>query len=145
MRTRASLAAADEIARVAVAEKRPRRLDERDLISRSRPPKLRPLHSTLGKEIPVSDELLSNLRNPWLLVGLAGQAVFSARFLVQWIQSERAGRSLIPDLFWNLSLVGSALLLAYALHRRDPVFALGQSAGFVVYARNLALRRREIA
>jgi lipid-A-disaccharide synthase-like uncharacterized protein len=93
----------------------------------------------------VSDELLEALRNPWLLVGLAGQAVFSARFVVQWIQSERAGRSVIPEVFWYLSLVGSALLLAYALHRHDPVFVLGQSAGFAVYARNLVLARKEVA
>jgi len=93
----------------------------------------------------VSDELSEALRNPWLLVGLAGQAVFSARFIVQWIQSERAGRSVIPEVFWHLSLLGSALLLAYALHRHDPVFVLGQAAGLVVYARNLALRRRELA
>ncbi len=93
----------------------------------------------------MSDELSEALRNPWLLVGLAGQAVFSARFIVQWIQSERAGRSVIPEVFWHLSLLGSALLLAYALHRHDPVFVLGQAAGLVVYARNLALRRRELA
>jgi lipid-A-disaccharide synthase-like uncharacterized protein len=91
----------------------------------------------------MSDELFEALRNPWLILGLAGQLVFSARFIVQWIQSERAGRSIVPDLFWYLSLLGSALLLIYSLHRRDLVFILGQSAGFVVYARNLALRRRE--
>jgi len=89
------------------------------------------------------DELLENLRNPWVIVGFAGQAVFSLRFIIQWIQSERAGRSIVPGAFWYLSLVGSALLLAYSLHRRDLVFILGQSFGFIVYTRNLALRRRE--
>jgi lipid-A-disaccharide synthase-like uncharacterized protein len=89
------------------------------------------------------DELIESLRNPWLIVGFLGQAVFASRFVVQWIQSERAGKSIIPDVFWYLSLVGSALLLAYSIHRRDLVFILGQSFGFMVYTRNLALRRKE--
>ena len=93
----------------------------------------------------MTDELLETLRNPWVIVGFAGQAIFSLRFIIQWIHSERAGRSLVPEVFWYLSIVGSALLLVYSLHRRDLVFILGQSAGFVVYARNLALRRREVA
>jgi lipid-A-disaccharide synthase-like uncharacterized protein len=90
------------------------------------------------------NELLEKLRDPWVIVGFAGQAVFSLRFIVQWIKSERAGRSIIPDAFWYLSIVGSALLLAYALYIRDPVIILGQAFGFIVYARNLALRRKEI-
>ncbi len=90
------------------------------------------------------NEILENLRNPWVIVGFAGQAVFSLRFVVQWVKSERAGRSIIPNAFWYLSIVGSGLLLIYALHIRDPVIILGQSFGFVVYARNLALRRKEI-
>jgi lipid-A-disaccharide synthase-like uncharacterized protein len=61
------------------------------------------------------------------------------------VQSERAGRSIVPDAFWYLSIAGSALLLIYSLHRRDLVFILGQSAGFLVYTRNLALRRKEAA
>ena len=91
------------------------------------------------------DQLLESVRNPWILLGLIGQVVFSARFLVQWIESERAGRSVVPDSFWWLSIAGSMLLLVYALWRRDPVFVLGQSAGFVIYARTLALRRRDPA
>jgi lipid-A-disaccharide synthase-like uncharacterized protein len=91
------------------------------------------------------NEMLESLRNPWILLGFAGQAVFSLRFLVQWIESERAGRSVVPDAFWYLSIAGSSLLLAYALWRRDLVFTLGQSMGFFVYARNLALRRRNPA
>ncbi len=78
-----------------------------------------------------------------LLVGLVGQGLFTARFLVQWIASERAGRSVIPLSFWFLSLGGSAVLLGYALYRRDPVFILGQSLGTVIYLRNLALVFRE--
>jgi lipid-A-disaccharide synthase-like uncharacterized protein len=89
------------------------------------------------------NEMLDSLRNPWVIFGFLGQAVFSLRFLVQWIQSERAGRSVVPDAFWYLSIVGSMLLLVYALYRRDVVFTLGQSMGFVVYARNLALRKRD--
>lgn len=79
----------------------------------------------------------------WLAVGFAGQAAFSSRFLVQWAVSERRKRSVIPVSFWWLSLVGGVLLLSYALARRDPVFILGQTAGVVVYARNLMLVRRE--
>jgi lipid-A-disaccharide synthase-like uncharacterized protein len=78
----------------------------------------------------------------WLALGVSGQAVFSARFLLQWIASERAGRSIVPRGFWYLSLLGSALLLAYAVHQRDPVFVLGQGAGIAIYFRNLFLARR---
>lgn len=79
----------------------------------------------------------------WLAIGFVGQAVFTGRFLVQWIASERAGRSVVPMLFWFMSIAGSLLLLVYAVHRRDPVFMLGQSAGLLVYFRNIHLIRRE--
>ena len=88
------------------------------------------------------NELIETLSNPWVILGFLGQAMFSSRFLLQWIQSERAGRSIMPLGFWYLSLAGSALLLAYSLHRRDVVFILGQSAGFIVYTRNLVLLRK---
>lgn len=78
----------------------------------------------------------------WVAIGLAGQALFTSRFLVQWIASERQGRSVIPHAFWWLSLAGGLTLLAYALWRQDPVFILGQSVGLVVYSRNLMLLRR---
>jgi lipid-A-disaccharide synthase-like uncharacterized protein len=78
----------------------------------------------------------------WMALGLVGQAVFGGRFLVQWVASERAGRSVIPHVFWYMSIIGSAILLAYAIDKRDPVFILGQSAGFAVYLRNLYLVRR---
>ena len=81
----------------------------------------------------------------WFVVGLVGQAVFFSRFVVQWIASERKGRSFVPLAFWWLSLAGSALLLAYAIHRKDPVFVLGQAFGWLVYTRNLVLIRREAA
>ena len=89
------------------------------------------------------EELIENLRNPWVIVGFLGQVVFSMRFLLQWVQSERAGRSIMPLGFWYLSLAGSMLLLAYSIHIREPVFILGQSAGFIVYTRNLVLLRKE--
>jgi lipid-A-disaccharide synthase-like uncharacterized protein len=79
----------------------------------------------------------------WLALGFIAQGLFTARFLVQWIASERAGRSIVPIAFWFLSVGGGALLLVYAIARRDPVFTLGQAAGLVVYSRNLYLIYRE--
>ncbi len=79
----------------------------------------------------------------WLGVGFSAQALFSARFLVQWIASERAGKSVVPVLFWYLSIVGSSMLLIYSIHRQDPVFILGQSVGLFIYCRNLYLIWRE--
>ena len=73
----------------------------------------------------------------WLGVGLLGQSLFSARFLVQWIASERLRRSVVPVAFWYFSLAGGLTLLAYAIYRLDPVFILGQFAGLFVYVRNL--------
>ncbi|HLS18190.1 MAG TPA: lipid-A-disaccharide synthase N-terminal domain-containing protein [Paracoccaceae bacterium] len=79
----------------------------------------------------------------WVIIGLAGQAMFMLRFLVQWVVSERARRSVIPVSFWYFSLAGAAVLLAYAIYRKDPVFILGQALGFIVYLRNLRLIRIE--
>lgn len=79
----------------------------------------------------------------WVAIGLLGQALFSARFMVQWIASERAKRSIIPKAFWFFSLGGGATLLAYALYRQDPVFIVGQGGGLLIYVRNLMLLRRE--
>jgi len=81
----------------------------------------------------------------WLYLGFAGQLLFGLRFLVQWVASERKGESIIPIYFWYFSLVGSMILLAYAIFRRDPVFILGQSTGFIVYMRNLMLIYRKRA
>jgi lipid-A-disaccharide synthase-like uncharacterized protein len=81
----------------------------------------------------------------WLGVGLLGQALFSARFLIQWIASERRQESVIPVPFWYFSIGGGITLFAYALYRLDPVFILGQGAGVFVYARNLHLIRRRAA
>jgi lipid-A-disaccharide synthase-like uncharacterized protein len=79
----------------------------------------------------------------WLGIGLFGQALFSMRFLVQWLTSEREGRSTIPLAFWYFSVGGGVTLLAYAIHRVDPVFIIGQLTGLFIYARNLQLIVRE--
>jgi lipid-A-disaccharide synthase-like uncharacterized protein len=83
----------------------------------------------------------------WLLLGFAAQALFTMRFLVQWIASERLGRSVIPVAFWYFSICGGVLLLIYALYRRDAVFIAGQAFGVFVYLRNLyfVLRERKVA
>lgn len=78
----------------------------------------------------------------WVLFGLAGQAVFAGRMVVQWLASERRGLSVVPPIFWWMSLTGAAMLLSYFLWRRDIVGVLGQSLGFVIYVRNLMLIRR---
>lgn len=77
----------------------------------------------------------------WVIVGFVGQALFSMRFVVQWLASERMKRSIIPHAFWYFSLAGGVTLLAYAIHKRDPVFIAGQGLGLVVYLRNLYLIR----
>ena len=71
--------------------------------------------------------------NGWVLFGFLGQAVFSARFIIQWIISEKNKESTIPVAFWYLSLVGGVILFVYALYKKDPVFVIGQGAGLVVY------------
>ncbi len=75
----------------------------------------------------------------WVIFGLCAQLMFTARFLVQWIASERARSSVMPVAFWYFSLIGGVMLLAYALYRKDPVFVLGQTLGVVIYTRNLWL------
>jgi len=79
----------------------------------------------------------------WVALGLAAQFLFSMRFLVQWIASERAGRSVVPVAFWLFSVGGGSLLLVYALYRKDPVFIAGQALGLLIYFRNLEFLRRE--
>jgi lipid-A-disaccharide synthase-like uncharacterized protein len=75
----------------------------------------------------------------WVILGFVAQLMFTGRFLVQWIASEKEGRSVVPIAFWFFSIAGGLLLLAYAIYRRDPVFILGQAFGVFVYARNLYL------
>ena len=79
----------------------------------------------------------------WVVFGFVAQFMFMMRFLLQWIASERAGRSVVPIAFWFFSLLGGALLLTYAIYREDPVFIAGQAAGLFIYARNLWFIRRE--
>lgn len=79
----------------------------------------------------------------WLIFGYLGQTLFFSRFFVQWIASERAGKSVVPVAFWFLSLSGGLVLLAYSIWRQDPVFILGQSCGALIYTRNIMLIRRE--
>ena len=81
--------------------------------------------------------------NGWVLFGFLGQAVFSARFIIQWIISEKNKESTIPVAFWYLSLVGGVILFVYALYKKDPVFVIGQGAGLVVYIRNLILIKKK--
>lgn len=79
----------------------------------------------------------------WVLLGFAAQGLFTMRFLVQWIASERAKRSVIPLAFWYFSIAGGLLLLIYALYRRDPVFIAGQAFGVFVYLRNVYFVMRD--
>ena len=79
----------------------------------------------------------------WLVIGLAGQACFTSRFLVQWLGSERQKKSVIPLAFWYFSILGGITLLSYAIYRRDPVFILGQSTGLIIYLRNLYFIHKE--
>ncbi len=73
----------------------------------------------------------------WLAVGFLGQALFSARFLVQWLKSEREKKSVFPIAFWYFSIAGGLTLLSYAIHKQDPVFIVGQATGLFIYLRNL--------
>ncbi len=82
----------------------------------------------------------------WLSIGFLGQAIFSLRFIIQWLASEKEKKSVVPVMFWYLSIAGSLILLIYAINRKDPVFILGQLTGSFIYFRNLALiknQRRE--
>lgn len=78
----------------------------------------------------------------WLIVGLLGQLMFTGRFIVQWIASERAKASVMPVAFWYFSIIGGLIVLAYGIHKLDLVIILGQMPGVVVYSRNLWLIHR---
>ena len=79
----------------------------------------------------------------WIIVGFIGQAMFTMRFLIQWVTSEKKRQSVIPVSFWYFSLGGGLILLAYAIHRQDPVFILAYLPGNVIYLRNLYLLRKK--
>ena len=81
----------------------------------------------------------------WLTIGFLGQALFTARFLVQWLASEKKRESVVPVAFWWLSLLGGTALLSYAIFRRDPVIITGQGMGLFVYVRNLMLLSKATA
>ncbi|MFN0138267.1 MAG: lipid-A-disaccharide synthase N-terminal domain-containing protein [Phycisphaerae bacterium] len=89
------------------------------------------------------EKLLEKMSEPLVWFGLLGQVVFMLRFVVQWFQSERAGRSVVPVAFWYLSIVGGGMLLVYGIIDVDPVIILGQSLGMAIYIRNLVLIHRE--
>jgi lipid-A-disaccharide synthase-like uncharacterized protein len=88
------------------------------------------------------DVFVNNL-DWWVLLGFVAQIMFTLRFVVQWIASERAGHSVVPLAFWLFSIGGGLLLLVYALYRRDPVFIAGQAFGVFVYLRNLQFVLRD--
>ena len=79
----------------------------------------------------------------WIAIGFVGQGLFTSRFLIQWLYSEKMKKSIVPVSFWYFSLAGGVTLLAYAIHRKDPVFIAGQATGVVVYLRNLVLISKE--
>ena len=85
---------------------------------------------------------LESQLNAWTIIGFFGQSMFMMRFIIQWIASERAKQSVMPNLFWYFSLGGGLIVLAYALHKQDPVFILGQGLGLFVYLRNLYFIRK---
>lgn len=84
-----------------------------------------------------------NISVVWLAIGFTGQLLFSMRFLVQWMASEKARKSVMPVAFWYFSIGGGLTLLAYAIHRQDPVFILGQAGGLAIYLRNLYFVHKE--
>jgi lipid-A-disaccharide synthase-like uncharacterized protein len=73
----------------------------------------------------------------WLVIGFIGQALFSMRFILQWIKSEKEKKSVFPIAFWYFSIAGGITLSAYAIYRKDPVFIVGQLSGLFIYFRNL--------
>jgi lipid-A-disaccharide synthase-like uncharacterized protein len=79
----------------------------------------------------------------WLAFGLIAQLLFTARFLVQWISSERAGRSIVPTAFWFFSIAGGLMTLIYGIVKREPVIIIGQAAATIIYIRNIMLIAKE--
>ena len=91
----------------------------------------------------MSEIIPLNANTLWLGIGFLGQTLFGARFVVQWLSSERQRKSVMPLAFWYFSLAGGVTLLAYAIWRKDPVFIVGQGLGLAIYLRNLQFRLRE--
>tara|TARA_B100001964_G_C13897783_1_gene450222 strand:+ start:345 stop:635 length:291 start_codon:yes stop_codon:yes gene_type:complete len=88
-------------------------------------------------------ESLTEIEIIFLIIGFLGQGIFASRFIVQWIYSEKKGESLIPVIFWYLSIFGGIGLLVYAVSRKDPVIITGQIFGILIYTRNLILIYRK--
>ena len=79
----------------------------------------------------------------WLLFGVVAQIIFALRFVVQWVASERAGRSVMPTAFWFLSIAGGSMILTYGIVRREPIIIIGQVLAVFIYVRNLVLIWKE--
>ncbi len=91
-------------------------------------------------------KMLSNLmtiNGIWITIGLLGQLMFSMRFVIQWLVSEKHKKSIIPEAFWYFSLAGGIILFSYAVHIKDPVFILGQSIGIFIYLRNIYFIKKQ--
>lgn len=73
----------------------------------------------------------------WIIIGFIGQFMFTMRFVMQWLASEKAKKSVMPVSFWFFSIFGGTIVLAYAIHKQDPVFIVGQGMGLLIYLRNL--------
>lgn len=80
--------------------------------------------------------------NIFLIIGFIGQGLFSMRFIIQWLASEKAKKSVISFSFWIFSLSGSIFLLIYAIYKKDPVFILGQAPNVLIYSRNIYLIKK---
>ena len=89
------------------------------------------------------EEFTAALTEPLAILGFLAQGIFFSRFLVQWIASEKKGESHIPLAFWYISIIGAMLMLAYTVLRKEPILALGQTTGLIVYVRNLMLIHRQ--
>ena len=84
-------------------------------------------------------DIFVQLNDPWKVFGIAAQGLFMMRFLVQWLASEKAGQSVIPEAFWYFSILGALSLLVYGIREREIVIIMGQSLPLVIYWRNLRL------
>lgn len=91
----------------------------------------------MNEFIQTAIEWAQNNVTAWVIIGLCGQFMFMMRFVYQWIASEKAKKSVMPNAFWYFSLAGGLIVLSYAIHKRDPVFILGQSLGSLIYVRNI--------
>jgi lipid-A-disaccharide synthase-like uncharacterized protein len=104
------------------------------------------LGSGLVTIIPfLPDSIASRPEQLMVIIGFAGQGLFAMRFIIQWLTSEKHARSVIPLAFWYFSIGGGAVLLLYALWRKDPVIICGQGLGLFIYLRNLYLIKRSSA